>query len=316
MPSTALVLVVALATASAQEEGGHYTNKKGLRKLHRRAQVMHIEKAEYRQGLEEDVVFWTKMIRNTQEMSYPVAPAPVPTTDTLIPTIMIDPTDPPLAGGSFSPSSLNIDPTDPPVGGGSFIPTSSIIDPTDPPVGVGTPIPTSIVIDPTDPPVSVGPPIAETLTPTIDLVATTPPNTGVIVDPPTEPPAGGGGDNTGGTGGDFKCPDVSTIMICLYHSIASHQMFLHILNSLMSYVHPLKHVTRIIQANFVGCTAVDPSDPVEECPIVGEPCPDSTGGEFCCLDACPRNYCTAKQSPSSVVGEVKFFVPLQFDEIP
>lgn len=228
MPSTALVLVVALATASsAQEEGGgHYINKKGLRKLSRRAGITHIEKAEYRQGLEEDVVFWTKMIRNTQEMSYPAPPAPVPTTDTLIPTIMaIDPTDPPLGVDTLTPT-LIIDPTDPPVGGGSFIPTSPVIDPTDPPVSVSTPIPTSIVIDPTDPPVSVGPPIAETLTPTINLGETTPPNTGVIVDPPTEPPASGGGDNTGGTGGDFKCPDVSTILICVYNSIASHQMFM------------------------------------------------------------------------------------------
>jgi hypothetical protein len=242
MPSTALILVVALATASssAQEEvgGGHYINKKGLRKLSRRAAITHIEKAEYRQGLEEDVVFWTKMIRNTQEMSYPVPPAPVPTTDTLIPTIMaIDPTDPPFGVDTLTPTTSLIDPTDPPVGGGSFIPTSIAIDPTDPPVGVGTPIPTSIVIDPTDPPVGVGPPIAETLTPTIDLGATTPPNTGVIVDPPTEPPVGDGGDNTGGTGGDFQCPDVSTILdVCIKLSFAPHQiMFLYELTHSLIY---------------------------------------------------------------------------------
>ncbi|KAL7530351.1 hypothetical protein ACHAXR_004296 [Thalassiosira sp. AJA248-18] len=52
-------------------------------------------------------------------------------------------------------------------------------------------------------------------------------------------------------------------------------------------------------ADFVGCTAVDPSDPQDECPTVGEPCAGDNG-EFCCRDACPRNYCTAKQATSSL----------------
>lgn len=51
-------------------------------------------------------------------------------------------------------------------------------------------------------------------------------------------------------------------------------------------------------AEFVGCTAVDPQNPKDECPTVGEPCPDSTDGEFCCRDACSRNYCTARQAPA------------------
>lgn len=51
-------------------------------------------------------------------------------------------------------------------------------------------------------------------------------------------------------------------------------------------------------ASVVGCTAPDPSDPVNECPVVGEPCPDGNAGEFCCLDDCPRRYCTAKQAPT------------------
>lgn len=48
-------------------------------------------------------------------------------------------------------------------------------------------------------------------------------------------------------------------------------------------------------ADFVGCTAPDPTDPQDECPTVGEPCTSGNVGEFCCRDACPRNYCTAKE---------------------
>lgn len=50
-------------------------------------------------------------------------------------------------------------------------------------------------------------------------------------------------------------------------------------------------------ASFVGCTAPDPSDFEDECPTLGEPCVDGEAGEFCCRDACPRNYCTAKAAP-------------------
>lgn len=49
-------------------------------------------------------------------------------------------------------------------------------------------------------------------------------------------------------------------------------------------------------AGFVGCTAPDPSDFTDECPTVGQPCVNGNPGEFCCRDACPRNYCTAKQA--------------------
>eukprot|EP00571_Detonula_confervacea_P017477 CAMPEP_0172303458 /NCGR_PEP_ID=MMETSP1058-20130122/4995_1 /TAXON_ID=83371 /ORGANISM="Detonula confervacea, Strain CCMP 353" /LENGTH=173 /DNA_ID=CAMNT_0013014279 /DNA_START=53 /DNA_END=574 /DNA_ORIENTATION=+ len=49
-------------------------------------------------------------------------------------------------------------------------------------------------------------------------------------------------------------------------------------------------------ASFVGCTAPDPANPEDECPTVGEPCESGNVGEFCCRDACPRNYCTAKEA--------------------
>jgi len=47
----------------------------------------------------------------------------------------------------------------------------------------------------------------------------------------------------------------------------------------------------------VGCTAPDSNDPVDECAAVGQQCNNGNVGEFCCPDACPRNYCTAKQAP-------------------
>mmetsp|Transcript_8914 Transcript_8914/g.18983 ORF Transcript_8914/g.18983 Transcript_8914/m.18983 type:complete len:322 (+) Transcript_8914:219-1184(+) len=47
-------------------------------------------------------------------------------------------------------------------------------------------------------------------------------------------------------------------------------------------------------ADFVGCTAPDPNNPLNECDPVGEPCVGGNPGEFCCQDGCPRNYCTAK----------------------
>jgi len=48
-------------------------------------------------------------------------------------------------------------------------------------------------------------------------------------------------------------------------------------------------------ASSVGCTAPDPSKPTDECPAIGEPCVGGNEGEFCCRDACPRNFCTAKE---------------------
>ena len=65
------------------------------------------------------------------------------------------------------------------------------------------------------------------------------------------------------------------------------------------------------QADDVGCTAEDPSNPMDECDTLGEPCVNGLPGEFCCLDECPRLYCTAKPAPaefttSSVNEEVVF----------
>lgn len=59
--------------------------------------------------------------------------------------------------------------------------------------------------------------------------------------------------------------------------------------------------TKHTQASFVGCTAVDPANPIDECAAEGEPCPNGNNGEFCCKDGCPRNYCTAKQAPAKIM---------------
>ena len=49
--------------------------------------------------------------------------------------------------------------------------------------------------------------------------------------------------------------------------------------------------------DFVVCTAVDLSNPQDECTTAGEPCPGSADVPiYCCRDACPRNYCTAKEA--------------------
>ena len=63
-------------------------------------------------------------------------------------------------------------------------------------------------------------------------------------------------------------------------------------------------------ASFVGCTAPDPSDFEDECPTVGEPCPGSIRGEFCCRDGCPRNYCTAKEFLTPAPVPVPVNVPV------
>ncbi|KAL7529595.1 hypothetical protein ACHAWF_003039 [Thalassiosira exigua] len=76
--------------------------------------------------------------------------------------------------------------------------------------------------------------------------------------------------------------------------------------------------------NVVGCTAVDPNNFADECDAVGEPCPNANAGEFCCLDGCPRNYCTAKQKPMSLAATVPLatasanitdLLPLNTDEM-
>jgi hypothetical protein len=58
-------------------------------------------------------------------------------------------------------------------------------------------------------------------------------------------------------------------------------------------------------ASFVGCTAPDPKNPIDECPTVGEPCTDGNPGEYCCRDGCPRQYCTAKE----FIGDDGFQTP-------
>jgi len=208
MPSTnkiiALAAILALPTTLVAAKQNLRQNKRQLR----RGQINHVngptknyrKKKEVEEGgaLEEDVEFFSNLMRRTQDMSIP-NPTPSPTFETFEPTT-----------GS-TPSSA-IDKT--------LIPTP-LVDPTDPPVG-------------------------ETLIPTL-------PPQDVTTPMPTPSPV----PDTGG----FNCP----------------------------------------AAVDVGCTAVDPSNPIDECDIIGEPCVDGNEGEFCCIDTCPRNYCTAKQAITTFV---------------
>ena len=195
-----LTAILVLASVTAQLTGvaaqDTYLRKRGTRKLHRA--VHHAEKAEYKKGLEEDVVFWTNLVRKTQEMSLPPDPVPTPTNPPVPagtgppvgsvtsppvgtpPPVVVDPTEPPVAGpGGDFPTYPPV-PTPAPVGsvtsppvagpGGDF--------PTDPPLASPPPV----VVDPTDPPVA-GP-------------ATIPP----VAVGPTDPPVSA-----------FKCPDVSKL---------------------------------------------------------------------------------------------------------
>lgn len=226
-----LTAILALASVTAQLTGvaaqDTYLRKKGTRKLHRA--VHHVEKAEYKKGLEEDVVFWTNLVRKTQGMSLPPDPVPTPTnppvpvgTDPPVgsvtsppigtpPPVVVDPTDPPVAGpgGDFPTYPPVATPapvgsvTSPPVG----TPPPVVVDPTDPPVGVGTPPP--VVVDPTGPPVAgpggdfpTYPPVATP--PPVGVDPTDPPVAGPATTPPvavgpTDPPVSA-----------FKCPDVSS----------------------------------------------------------------------------------------------------------
>lgn len=46
-----------------------------------------------------------------------------------------------------------------------------------------------------------------------------------------------------------------------------------------------------LPSSVVGCTAVDPYNPMDECSKIGQTC-DGEPEKVCCRDACPRNYCT------------------------
>lgn len=68
-------------------------------------------------------------------------------------------------------------------------------------------------------------------------------------------------------------------------------------------------------SSVVGCTAVDPYNPMDECSKVGQSC-DGEPEKVCCRDACPRNYCATDyvssnppSSGSTPVGTNKTMSP-------
>ena len=70
-------------------------------------------------------------------------------------------------------------------------------------------------------------------------------------------------------------------------------LILHYITPLSS---PTTYFTQCPSPSLVGCTATDPTNPINECDAVGELC---AGSQFdhCCFDQCPRKYCTAKEAP-------------------
>jgi len=226
---------------------------------------------------DEDVAFWTQMMRRTQVGSMPPSPPSPPSpfstpfpSDGGIPVSTPLPTDGsagtpfPTDGGAGTPLPTDGGASTPfPTGGGAGTPF-----PTDG-GGMDTPRPTGANL--TQPPaptpvLSAMPTFIDTLPPADDDETPTymPTEEFVAGEVPTYQPTSGSGDGAG-----FNCPS----------------------------------------PELVGCTAPDPSNPTDECSPVGEPCVTDNGGEFCCLDACPRNYCTAKPAMISL-ETAAFTVPL------
>jgi hypothetical protein len=213
--SNVRTLAAILALASVVDAQNFHLRKNGPRKLHR--DVTQVGKAvDNKKGLEEDVAFWTTLIRKTKEMSLPPDVVTVPTfppvgSTTYPPTLPPVGTTPPVGSPTFPPVPA-VGPTFPPVGTETYPPTLPpvpvggglptfppvpAVGPTFPPVGTET-------YPPTLPPVPVGgglptfPPVStESYPPTL------PPVPGAT---PTYPPTVGA---TAPPASTFKCPDVS-----------------------------------------------------------------------------------------------------------
>lgn len=292
---TAILALATLHPTTVTANKNNVRKNRNNRRL-RRGQVNHIAdtKKEEGGGLEEDVTFWTNMARRTQDMSVPgpTPPAPTPTN----PPVIVDPTDPPIGGGGGSV------PTNPPVGGP--VPTLPPIVPT--PSGPPQPVAAIVCAQ------------GELCTDLGDVCA----------DGTTEDCCGETFDSfvctceNGGGGLKFQCKATEACKdkVCTTDPPAPGPV--ETMNPTVEqaggFVCP--------SASFVDCTAVDPANPINECPVVGEPCPSGNAGEFCCLDACPRRYCTAKQGVSSLqqaqvvttktsTTAVPFEVPIDWLEI-
>lgn len=262
----ALTAILALATLpSTVTAAGAKPKKHNLRKKQRqlhRGEVHHLSNVNKKQqkadGLEEDVAFWTNMVRRTQDLSMATTQAPPGgcsegASCSAVGAECSDGTTEECCDDVFDSFICECGEND----AGDLVYTACRF--TDACLGAPATCPT---------PAPTPPPVVATPFPTLPPIVATPNPTDGTGPTPTPPPASG-----------FQCPS----------------------------------------ADFVGCTAVDPENPVDECPTVGEPCPDSTDGEFCCLDDCPRNYCTAKQGgpvTSSTEEVTPFFAaPIDMDEV-
>lgn len=324
---TAILALTTLPTSTLAADRKHLrrNNANNQNRKLRRGQVIDTANKNKEDGLEEDVVFWTDMARRMQ-MSIPATSPPAPT-----PT-----TNPPNGGGDGSGGAGGDEPTPfptmPPVI--VTMPPSVFVDPTDPPIGGGIPTqpPLGVV---TQPPVGVIP----TMPPVIASVPTLPP-VGVITNPPVpvvgviclqgETCAAEGdvcsdGQTESCCGETFDsfqctCSDSGGVLTnnCLFTEACSNK----VCTTDPPAPGPPAPTQSPIQEtggfncpdpSFVGCTAVDPTNFENECPTVGEPCPNALFGEFCCLDGCPRNYCTAKQAPMSTIEEATIILGFDHD---
>jgi hypothetical protein len=287
MPSTTDLLTLTLVLTATAAVGAANHDGRKVRRLRRGSQVTQIDNLnavptkKIVGGLEEDVEFWTNMVRKTQYMSLPPVPVPTPSLPPVgsgsLPPVVVEPPTSSLPPASSEPPVV----VEPPV---SSLPPVISEPPvsSEPPVVVEPPVSSLPPVSSEPPVVSTTPPVASTLPP---IATTTPPVAApvpsippVASEPPvvvSEPPVMSSSPPV--AGGAFICPD----------------------------------------ASFVGCTAVDPTNPEDECTTVGEPCLNGQDGEYCCLDGCPRNYCTAKQAPmmtTAQLSEVEMFVaPLPTD---
>ena len=206
-----MVLAALTMTTSATVVGAATDGRKKVvrtRKLRRGdrpvTQIDNLDSIAKKGGLEEDVEFWTNMVRKTQYMSLPPVPAPEPS----LPPVVVEPP-------SFA--------SEPPVGGGTVVPgpTPSSLPPV---VSSGPPVVSSL-----PPVVSSEPPVVSSLPPVVaseppigtssppipapipslpPVVASEPP---VVSEPPvmaSSPPVGGGGG--------FICPQVRNINISYF----------------------------------------------------------------------------------------------------
>lgn len=315
-----LAAVLALSSSLPSAAAGSRGNLRKNRNP-RRDQVHHVEQNAPRKdggsnaGLEEDVVFWTRLLQagRGKESDFDGSMPSIPR--------------PPTGGGDNGGGR----PVDPGFGNPNLPPTNppNMVDPpmTDPPAGggPGLPIPTPAPGNGLDDD-GLGPPLSPAPTGGGDGSAGGgggTPTDGTITFPPVPVAAVICAQDEVCTEEGSTCSDGTTVVCCgeefdafscaCEGSEGDLKFDCGATNACEDITcdedgdvsddvvqEPPSDGFNCPAASFVGCTATDLNNPVDDCDVVGEPCEDDVPGTFCCLDACPRKYCTAKQAPMSV----------------